>query len=282
MGASNGNNGSRRARDGDTNNAMDPRSEEIHQQIASISGRDLQLWSITLLVGLVLSAGFAAIIAPNLAWKTEMMHAEGRYLPQMFFGLISLVLLFNIYIISQKRELHSTRKALVQQLIFNERLEGLSMVDPLTQLFNRRALDQMLSKEVVRANRLGSPLTLMMIDLDDFKSINTRFGHQVGDKFLTEAAKLLRNTFRGSDMVFRYGGDEFLVVMPETTEEQAECALTRLSQELERWNLESHTECELSLSWGSAAHVTGASITEILQAANRKMFLKKNKLTPVF
>jgi diguanylate cyclase (GGDEF)-like protein len=210
-----------------------PGTREIQQQIMALSGRDLQLWSITLLVVLVLSAGFAAVLAPNLVWKPALAHVEVRYLPQLFFGLISLVILFNVYIIGQKRELHATRKALVQELIFNERLEGLSLIDPLTQLFNRRALDQMLSKEVVRANRLGSSLTILMIDLDDFKSINTRFGHQVGDTFLGEAAQLLRTTFRGSDMVFRYGGDEFLVVMPETTEEQAENALRRLSNELE-------------------------------------------------
>jgi len=267
---------------GRTAGKLAPGTEEIQRQIMSLSGRDLQLWSITLLVVLVLSAGFAALIAPNLVWKPEFIHIEGRYLPQLFFGLISLVVLFNVYIISQKRELHSTRKALVQELIFNERLEGLSLIDPLTQLFNRRALDQMLAKEVVRANRLGSALSLLMIDLDDFKSINTRFGHAVGDQFLTEAAQLLRATFRGSDMVFRYGGDEFLVVMPETTEEQADRAIQRLSEDLERWNLDNKLKSDLSLSWGVASHVAGTSITEILQTASRKMFMKKHKMVPIF
>jgi diguanylate cyclase len=215
-------------------------------------------------------------------WHPSLVHVEGRYLPQLFFGLISLILLFNIYVIAQKRELNSTRKALVQELIFNERLEGLSLVDPLTQLFNRRALEQMLSKEVVRANRLGSPLSLLMVDLDDFKSINTRFGHPVGDKFLVEAANLLRATFRGSDMVFRYGGDEFLVVMPETTEEQANRALVRLCEELQRWNLDNKMKCELSLSWGVASHATGSTITDILQTASRRMFMKKHKMVPIF
>src|SRR5207245_7139522 len=78
------------------------RTEEIQSQFQSLSSRDLQLWSISLLVILVLGAGFAALIAPNLAWKPTLFHAEGRYLPQLFFGLISLVLLFNIYIIAHK------------------------------------------------------------------------------------------------------------------------------------------------------------------------------------
>ena len=259
-----------------------PQSAEIQRQILSLSSRDFQLWSITLLLLVVLLAGFAALVAPNLVWRPVLIHVESRYLPQLFFGLISLTLLFNIYVIAQKRELNSTRKALIQELIFNERLQGLSLIDPLTQLLNRRALEQMLSKEVTRANRMGSSLTLLMIDLDDFKSVNTRFGHLVGDRLLTEAANLLRMTFRGSDLVFRYGGDEFLVVMPETTEEQADRAVERLAAELQRWNLEKKLQCDLSMSWGVAAHVSGATITDMLQRANRKMFMRKHKMVPVF
>jgi len=261
---------------------LSPESEVIQQQISSLSGRDLQLWSITLLLLVVLSAGLSAVIAPGLEWMPERVHVQVRYLPQLFFGLISLIVLFNVYIISQKRELNATRKALVQELIFNERLEGLTLIDPLTQLFNRRALDQMLSKEIVRANRQGSNLTLLMIDVDRFKSINERLGPVVGDQYLTETAQLLKATFRGSDMIFRYGGDEFLVVMPETTEDQADRAVRRLSDELERWNLENKLKCEHSISWGLASHVVGTSITDILQSVSRKLFMKKHKMIPVF
>ena len=84
---------------GNGNGAQMPvaqRSEDIQRQIQSISGRDLQLWSIAVLVTLVLMAGFAAVIAPNLMWKAEMLHTDARYFPQLFFGLISLVLLFNV------------------------------------------------------------------------------------------------------------------------------------------------------------------------------------------
>jgi diguanylate cyclase (GGDEF)-like protein len=221
-------------------------------------------------------------VAPNVVWRATLLHTDARYFPQLFFGLISLVLLFNVYVIAQKRELNSTRKALIRELVFNERLENLSLVDPLTQLYNRRALEQMLGKEVTRANRQGTPLSVVLLDLDGFKDLNENLGSQVGDEFLVMTSKLLRATFRGSDSVFRYGGDEFIVVMPETTETQAEHALKRLSAAIERWNVETRPRCDLALSWGLAAHVIGSSSTDILQTANRKMFLKKHNLVPVF
>jgi diguanylate cyclase (GGDEF)-like protein len=256
------------------------RTEEVLRQMRSLSGRDLQLWSISLLVILVLGAGFAAVVAPNLAWRPEVFRTDARYLPQLFFGLISLVLLFNIYITRQKRELNATRTALVQELIFNERVEGLSLIDPLTQLFNHRAVDQILAKEVVRANRAGTTVSLLMIDVNDFKSINSRFGPQTGDKVLAEAAQLLRNTFRGSDLVFRYGSDEFLAVMPDTTEQQARRAIHRLLLEVERWNVESRMEFGLAISWGLASYALGGNISHTLQTASRQMFLNKHQAPP--
>jgi len=258
------------------------RSQAIQEQIASLSGRDLQLWSISLLIGLVLSAGFVSIIAPNLVWRTQISHIEGRYLPQLFFGLISLVVLFNIYIIAQKRELNSTRAALLQELLHNERIEGFSLVDPLTKLFNRRAVDEILAKEMSRANRLGSELTVLMIEVQNLELITKNSGTKVAENYLTETARLLRNTLRGSDLVFRYADDQFLLVMPDTGELQAEQALTRLTQALDHWNHENRPDTALALGWGMASRVSGVDAAEMVLAASRRMLLRQNKLIPVF
>src|SRR5919197_395042 len=149
-------------------------------------------------------------------------------------------------------------------------------------VLGRRALDQMLDKEVARSNHTGSALTVLMLDIDNFTSINTRVGQSAGDRLLSEAARLLKNTFRGSDMVFRYGGDEFLVVMPDTTEQQAERAVARLLTEVDRWNAENRSPEELALSCGLASYVTGARIADVLATVSRRMLMKKNKLVPVF
>jgi diguanylate cyclase (GGDEF)-like protein len=262
--------------------AVADRREEIERQIQELSGRDLQLWSIGILVMLVLTSGVLALVLPNLVWQAKALRVENAYLPQLFFGLISLVILFNIYAVTQKRALNSTRKTLIRELIFSERMESLSLIDPLTQLFNRRAVEPMIAREVARANRLGSGLTFIFLDLDGFRNINSRFGNIAGDELLVHAAKLLKSTFRGGDIVFRYGGDEFLAVLPETTQEQAERPIERLLRAVEFWNLNSGKEFEMSLSWGVASYVTGSNVADVLRAADRKLYQRKNKLVPIF
>lgn len=265
-----------------TQPSMLMRADEIQEQIQQISGRDLQLWSIIILVVLVLTAGLLALILPNLVWAQKVVHIQQGYLPQLFFGLISLVLLFNIYLLGQKLTLNATRRALISELVLNERLESLSLIDPLTQLLNRRAINVLVPREVARANRLGGSLTFMTIDLNRFRSINQNFGNAEGDVVLTEFARILKTVFRGGDLVFRQGGDEFLILMPDTSEEQSEHPVERLLRDVEHWNLSSKKSYEVSFSWGVAGYVTGSDFADVLRAVDRKMYQKKHNLAPVF
>ncbi|HTR67658.1 MAG TPA: GGDEF domain-containing protein [Terriglobales bacterium] len=258
------------------------RTEEIQQQIQQISGRDLQLWSIGILIILVLTGGLLAFVIPNLVWTQRVIHIEQSYLPQLFFGLICLVLLFNIYLLGQKLTLNATRRALIRELVLNERLESLSLIDPLTQLLNRRAMNELIPREVSRANRLGSSLSFMTIDLNGFRAINSEFGNVEGDTVLSEFAKILKTVFRGGDVVFRQGGDEFMVVMPDTSDEQADYPVQRLQQAVETWNLNSQKNYELSFTCGVASYATGSDLADVLRAADRKLYQKKHKLAPVF
>jgi hypothetical protein len=116
--------------------SMLERAEHIQREIQQLSGRDLQLWSIGILVMLVLAAGMLALLFPNLIWAEHSIHIQTAYLPQLFFGLISLILLFNIYLLQQKISLNHIRGQLIGELVLNERLESSSLVDPLTQLLN--------------------------------------------------------------------------------------------------------------------------------------------------
>ena len=102
----------------------------------------------------------------------------------------------------------------IERAALLERLERMTRTDDLTGLMNRRAWDQELERELVRAARDGKPLAIAMLDLDRFKSYNDRLGHQAGDRLLKQAASGWRAALRETDMLARYGGEEFAIAMP--------------------------------------------------------------------
>ena len=257
--------------------------EDLEHKIQSLDGDDLHLGSMGLLVTLVVAAGFLALILPNLMWGLGTLRVDGRYLPQLFFGFIVMIVLFNIYGLDRKRSLLRTRDELVKQLVRNHAAQMLSFFDPLTDILNRRSMDEIVAREVTRAERQGTPLTFVMIDVDRFKSVNTRFGHIVGDRVLGEIARLLKRTFRNSDYIIRYGGDEFLVVMTDTGEDQAERAIQRLQDEVQQWNAaNSLPGYVMGLSCGLSPYRPGADVKETIEIADANMYVDKNcNMTPV-
>ncbi len=110
---------------------------------------------------------------------------------------------------------------------------GASRFDPLTGLHNRRGIDERANEEIARARRYAHPLSLMMIDLDDFKMVNDRFGHPAGDRVLREAARAIAGAIRSIDIAGRYGGEEFLVLLPETSLSGAEVVAERIRASIE-------------------------------------------------
>ncbi|HYN85304.1 MAG TPA: GGDEF domain-containing protein, partial [Pyrinomonadaceae bacterium] len=112
--------------------------------------------------------------------------------------------------------------------------ERLSQTDDLTKLHNARFLRQYLSSEVKRARRYGSTVSAMFLDLDDFKAVNDRHGHLVGSHVLMETAAVILASVRAPDVVSRYGGDEFVVILPETGTERAAGVAERVRERLSR------------------------------------------------
>jgi diguanylate cyclase (GGDEF)-like protein len=111
------------------------------------------------------------------------------------------------------------RKAMERQNLLRE-----AIVDPLTEVYNLRFFHETLSREISRAERYSIPLSLLMIDVDDFKKYNDSFGHQAGNTLLKELAKIFIDSVRKSDMVFRYGGEEFCILLPHTGKGAVEVA----------------------------------------------------------
>ena len=121
-----------------------------------------------------------------------------------------------------------------------------------------------------------------MIDVDKFKEVNSRFGHLTGDLVLAEIASLLKLSIRGSDAAVRYGGDEFLILLADTTAAGSQKVVERIETNLSEWNTERHLEgITLGLSIGVAQWHDGESLDEVLDVADRKMFQDK-ALRPQF
>jgi diguanylate cyclase (GGDEF)-like protein len=118
----------------------------------------------------------------------------------------------------------------LSNVIAHERLKWMAVRDPLTGVLNRRVMETVLNREFKRAQRYKSALSLAFIDLDDFKIINDRFGHECGDALLKHVAGQLGAITRDSDVVARYGGDEFVIILPGTPVQEANKLLQRLQQ----------------------------------------------------
>jgi len=252
--------------------------EPLRTQIAKIESRDLHLWSIAALIGVVLTAGFVGLVVPNLVWHSPLLVvADIHYLPHLLLGFIGVILIFNLYIFEERRKLTWTREELIRQWLRGDAAERLALTDPMTATYNRRFMEEALVKEASRANRTGAHLSLLMIDVDNFRELNSRFGHQRGDLILVEIAKLLKSTMRGSDSIVRYGGDEFLVILPDTDERQARLAVRRLANAVDVWNADSNVPgYRMRLSWGLATYQRGMNLQQVIDLADQRMYADKS------
>jgi diguanylate cyclase (GGDEF)-like protein len=146
----------------------------------------------------------------------------------------------------------------------------------LTEVYNRRSLEDIAGRFISHARRLNNSITLLMIDVDRFKDVNTKFGHLTGDVVLADTAAVLKNSVRGSDAVFRYGGDEFLIILADTSRSGADKVIERIRKYLLDWNREgSLDEFELSLSIGVSEWSDGVTLDELLDEADREMYAAK-------
>jgi diguanylate cyclase (GGDEF)-like protein len=157
----------------------------------------------------------------------------------------------------------------------NAELLNLAITDPLTGLLNRRKFEEVLENEVARARRYG-PLSLLMIDLNLFKQVNDRFGHQAGDEVLKKAAELLKSCCRETDACARIGGDEFAVILPHTSADAAAVVRDRIIQDSARTSLLiGDHELGLSLSIGTASLTTETNASALVAAADSDMYRVK-------
>lgn len=161
----------------------------------------------------------------------------------------------------------SVRRQRVRLRTGAEVARRLAGVDPLTGLGNRRAFDEALTVEIARCERGQGPLVVGLFDVDNLKRINDRNGHGEGDRCLTDVARTMESAVRESDRCFRWGGDEFVVVMSDTDRASAAAVLERVSEAVTR-AFEAPGGRGIELSWGLAEREPGASAEDLLAAAD--------------
>jgi len=182
-----------------------------------------------------------------------------------------------------REELLAARRAVEQFQERTHRLESeLVMLsdrlqeDQLTRVLNRRGLSRAFAREASRADRHRRAISLTMIDVDDFKALNDQLGHQAGDSALVHITEALRSSLRASDLIARYGGDEFVVLLPETDLTQALQVLQRVQRDLAR-NPFQHggRKIPITFSAGVAERVTGESEEALIARADRALYQAK-------
>lgn len=252
-------------------------AKDIQLTMRRMDRREWWLWSYAIMVTLLLLIGIASFAFPLLLSTADTYYSF--FLNQAVRGLVGLVLIFNVYVIYQQLQITRIRRQLTDQVFAVDKVEVLAqevykmaLLDPLTGLFNRRYIEQRLEDEIARSQRHGRPLSVIMFDLDEFKQVNDTYGHGAGDALLKAFADRLSRATRGSDASGRYGGDEFLVVLPECKPENVQAVLKRLegiTAAIEGRNL------LLSLSAGWAQLLPGETARELLARADAELYANK-------
>jgi diguanylate cyclase (GGDEF)-like protein/PAS domain S-box-containing protein len=215
------------------------------------------------------------------------MMAQGRIL-----GVLQLEFPLRIELIPHSESTESFRGSLqllatsvagqtamaLSSLSLRQKLQEQSIRDPLTELFNRRFMDESLETEIIRATRHSRPLSIMLIDIDDFKRFNDMYGHDAGDHVLESLADLLRTFFRACDICCRYGGEEFAIILPDSSLQNAGVRANALRTEVTRLNLSYHNQTlgSMTVSIGVAAFPEDGLRSEVLlKAADRCLYQSK-------
>lgn len=156
-----------------------------------------------------------------------------------------------------------------------KKLHSLSSIDELTQISNRRNIDQALFKAIQHAKRYNTPLTLTLFDIDDFKKINDQWGHLTGDKALFELVQKIKNTIRSTDSFGRWGGEEFLIILPNETLESALqfCEKIRICVENTAFT---EYSTQVTCSFGIAEFKKGMTEDQLIEQADKALYQAKN------
>ncbi len=182
---------------------------------------------------------------------------------------------FDASIFMAKIKAHSRNFILREELAFaNIALEKMAITDGLTQLFNHHFIINQVENEIARAKRYGHNMAIILLDIDNFKNVNDNYGHQIGDQVLKTFADCLKNIVRKSDSIGRYGGEEFLIILPETNLEQAKVCGEKIRIAVENMQL-STKDLHITIS-GGVAVLNEQNECNLIKEADDQLYVSKH------
>ena len=180
-------------------------------------------------------------------------------------------LLLRLKRVLKERQLSTERTRMMQKL------QKLATTDGLTKLYNSRSFYTQLELEVDRYNRYRHPLSLLLLDIDNFKEFNDTFGHLEGDKALVRFSQIIKSCLRTNDSAYRYGGEEFTVILPETNGDEAKTVAQRIrsSLESEKFSPTPDKNAKITISIGVTQYFPKEELSAFIRRADRAMYLSK-------
>jgi diguanylate cyclase (GGDEF)-like protein len=219
-----------------------------------------------------------------IAWTIAGHHLVGAHVQQAFeiAGVLlvgALGLQIATHVSSRSSKMERNYSAHLEDL--SQRLRSLAYKDSLTSLHNHRFFHEQLGHEVESANRYSRPVSVILMDLDHFKEVNDTYGHLMGDRLIALVGEVVGSHVRGADIAARYGGDEFAIILPDTSREAAEQTAKKLTKAISAGRMyvggSAEQSLPLSASYGVASCPDEArSVTELLQLADDRLYAAKD------
>ena len=208
--------------------------------------------------------------------KIKELQIQQAKLKNRYYIIITLLLFLGVVFLGYSYII--TKKSNLQIKDMNKKLDELSRIDPLTKLSNRRDILEKIEYEVIRAKRNKKPISFLLCDLDHFKKINDKYGHDCGDEVLKKVAETFTSTLRQQDLISRWGGEEFLIVLLETDRKNSYDVAEKVRKNIENLKIKCLDKAiKITITIGISEYEEDTNIDDIIKRADMALYIGKSR-----